>query len=47
VTLLLLAGAAVAGLLGKKKFETQVSLDTTKANVEEDVEWTKAHLPSR
>ncbi len=47
VTLLLLVGAAVAAFIGKKKFETPVSLDTTKTNVEEDVAWTKAHLPSR
>lgn len=47
VTLVLLLVAGIAGLLGKKKLATPVSLDTTKANVEEDVAWTKSHLPSR
>ena len=47
VTLVLLLVAGVAVLVGKKKLETPVSLETTKANVEEDVAWTKSHLPSR
>lgn len=42
VALLLLAGIAV--LVGKAKMKTPVSLETTKANVEEDVAWTKSHL---
>ncbi len=44
VTLLLLGGAAAAGLIGKKKLATPVSLDTTKANVEQDVTTTKTSL---
>jgi hypothetical protein len=44
VTLLLLVGAGVAVMVGKTKIATPVSLDTTKANVEEDVAWTKSHL---
>ncbi len=44
VTVLLLIGAGIAALVGKKKIKTPVSLDTTKANVEEDVAWTKSHL---
>ena len=44
VTAVLLVGAGVAALVGKKKMATPVSLDTTKANVEEDVAWTKSHL---
>ena len=44
VTLLLLVGAAIAAMVGKRKMATPVSLDTTKANVEEDVAWTKSHL---
>lgn len=47
VTVVLLLVAGIAALLGKKKMATPVSLDTTKANVEEDVAWTKSHLPSR
>ncbi len=44
VAVLLLIGAGIAALVGKKKIKTPVSLDTTKANVEEDVAWTKSHL---
>ncbi len=44
VTLLLLAGAGVAAFVGKKKMATPVSLDTTKANVEQDVTTTKTSL---
>ncbi len=47
VTVLLFAIAGVAALLGKRKMATPVSLDTTKANVEEDVAWTKSHLSKR
>jgi hypothetical protein len=44
VTLLLLVGAAIAGLLARKRLTSPVSVATTKRNVEEDVAWTKAHL---
>lgn len=44
VTVALLAGAGIAAMIGKRKIATPVSLDTTKANVEEDVAWTKSHL---
>lgn len=47
VTGVLLLIALIAALVGKRKLATPVSLDTTKANVEEDVAWTKSHLPSR
>ncbi|MGI8575014.1 MAG: phage holin family protein [Egibacteraceae bacterium] len=47
VTLVLLLGAGIAGLIGKKKLEQPANLDTTKQNVQEDVQWAKAHLPSR
>ena len=45
VVLLLIAG--IAAMVGKSKMASTVSLDTTKANVEKDVAWTKAHLPKR
>ena len=45
VALLLLAG--VAAMIGKRKLAVPVTLDTTKANVEEDVAWTKSHLAKR
>lgn len=44
VTVVLLLLAAIAAMIGKRKMATPVSLDTTKANVEEDVAWTKSHL---
>ena len=44
VTVLLLLAAGIAAMVGKRKIATPVSLDTTKANVEEDVAWTKSHL---
>lgn len=47
VTVLLLAGAGAAAMVGKKKMAVPVKLDTTKANVEEDVAWTKSHLAKR
>ena len=47
VTVLLLIGAGVAAMIGKRKLATPVKLDTTKANVEEDVAWTKSHLAKR
>jgi uncharacterized membrane protein YqjE len=47
VTVVLLAAAGALALLGKRMLATPMSLETTKANVEEDVAWTKAHLPGR
>ena len=47
VSVALLLSAGIAAMVGKRKIATPVSLDTTKANVEEDVAWTKSHLPSR
>ena len=47
VTVLLLVGAGIAAMIGKRKLATPVKLDTTKANVEEDVAWTKSHLAKR
>lgn len=47
VTGVLLLVATVLGLLGKSRLAAKVSLDTTKQNVEEDVAWTKSHLPSK
>jgi hypothetical protein len=45
VTVLLLAGAGIAALVGRKKMAVPVKLDTTKSNVTEDVAVAKAHLP--
>lgn len=47
VTVILLIGGGVLGLIGKRKLATPVSLDTTKQNVEEDVAWAKSHLSRR
>ena len=47
VSVALLAMAGIAAMIGKRKIKTPVSLDTTKANVEEDVAWTKSHLSNR
>ena len=47
VTGVLLLAAGIAALVGKRMLATPVSLDTTKANVEEDVAWTKSHLGKR
>lgn len=52
VTLLLLVPAGIAALIGKKKLSDEqaaakTTLETTKRNLEEDLEWTKSHLPSR
>lgn len=44
VTAVLLIAAGIAAAVGRSKMQTPVSLETTKANVEEDVEWTKSHL---
>lgn len=47
VSAVLLVTGGILGLMGKRKLQTPVSLDTTKRNVEEDVAWTKSHLSSR
>jgi uncharacterized membrane protein YqjE len=47
VTGVLLLIGGILALVGKRKLATPVSLDTTKANVEEDVAWTKQHLAKR
>lgn len=44
VSVVLLLVAAVAAVVGKRKMKTPVSMDITKAKVEEAVAWTKAHL---
>jgi peptidoglycan/LPS O-acetylase OafA/YrhL len=43
----LLLIAIVLMLLGRGRFATAVSAETTKKNVQEDVAWTKAHLPGK
>jgi hypothetical protein len=45
VVLLLIAGGAA--LVGKRKMSTPVSLDVTKAKVEEAVAWTKSQITNR
>lgn len=45
VALLLVAGVLV--LVGKRKLAAEVTVETTKRNVEEDVAWTKQHITSR
>jgi uncharacterized membrane protein YqjE len=45
VTGVLLLAAGILALVGKRKVAKPVKLNTTKQNVEEDVEWTKEHLP--
>lgn len=45
VALLLVAG--IAAMIGKSKMKTPVSLDVTKAKVEETVAWTKSQLSSQ
>ena len=47
VTVVLLLGAGIAAMVGKRKMATPVTLNTTKSNVEEDVAWTKSHLANR
>lgn len=44
VSVVLLAVGGILGLVGKRKMATPVSLDTTKRNVQEDLEWAKSHL---
>jgi hypothetical protein len=45
VALLLVAGILVA--LGRKKVAADITVETTKLNVEEDVAWIKQHLANR
>ena len=47
VTLVLLALAAGAGVIGKKMLAVPVSVAVAKTNLEEDVAWAKAHLTQR
>lgn len=47
VSVALLVVAAVIGLVGRSRMATELSLDTTKENVEEDVEAAKQHLQRR
>lgn len=45
VALLLVAGILIA--LGKRKASAEITVETTRHNVEEDVAWIKQHLTSR
>lgn len=47
VTAVLALGAGVLALVARRKLAGEVGLRMTKANVEEDIQWTKAHLPGR
>jgi len=47
VTLLLLAVAGIAALIGKRQLARPVRLDTTTASVQEDIAWLRQHLPRR
>ncbi|CAN5296563.1 hypothetical protein BH20ACT8_BH20ACT8_06540 [soil metagenome] len=47
VSAVLLLIAIVLVLLGRGKLATAVSAETTMKNVQEDVAWTKAHLPGK
>lgn len=48
VALVLLLAAGGLAFVGRKSLAAgSVTMDTTKHNVEEDVSWLKAHLPSR
>jgi uncharacterized membrane protein YqjE len=47
VTVGLIVIAAVLALVGRKKLQTAISVETTKHNVEEDVAWTKEHVSNR
>lgn len=47
VSAVLLVGGAVLGLVAKGKLTAPMSLETTKRNLEEDLAWTKSHLPSK
>jgi Putative Actinobacterial Holin-X, holin superfamily III len=47
VSVVLLLGAAVAGLIGRRRLAGPAGLNVVKKSVSEDVEWTKQHLPRR
>lgn len=47
VTGVLLLLGAILALVGRKKLQAPAGVDVTKQNVEEDLTWTKAHLPDR
>lgn len=47
VSVVLLLGAAVAGLVGRRRLAGPAGLNVVKKSVSEDVEWTKQHLPRR
>ncbi|CAN5236575.1 hypothetical protein BH20ACT9_BH20ACT9_12870 [soil metagenome] len=47
VSVVLLLGGAVAGLVGRRRLAGPAGLDVVKQSVSEDVEWTKQHLPGR
>ena len=44
VTAVLFLVGGILAFVGKKKFSTPLALERTKANVQEDVTWTRAHL---
>ncbi len=47
VSLGLILMAVVLALIGKKKLSAEISVDTMKQNVQEDIAWIKQHLTSR
>jgi hypothetical protein len=47
VSVALLLGAGILALIGKRKISAEVSVETTKQNVQEDIAWIKQHLTSR
>jgi hypothetical protein len=47
VTLVLLLIGGVLARIGMNKLGTKVSVDQAKANVQEDVEWVRTHLPGQ
>lgn len=47
ISVVLLVFGAGLGLVAKNKLSGPMSLDTTKRNLEEDLSWTKSHLPSK
>lgn len=47
VTVVLLIVAGVLGLIARNKLGTKVSVEQAKANVQEDVEWVRTHLPGQ
>lgn len=47
VSVVLLLIAAILAFAGKKKLQTEISLETTKHHVEEAIEWAKEHVTIR